>query len=769
MGAIFPAPLEFESHFTLADAPAAISAGAARGVPRRLPADPRVFQIVFLGLLLAAGVWLLDFSLRPAQIVLTFAAALVSQHLLSHWRGHLPVSYRSAIITALSLTLLLRADSLWAHPLAATLAISTKFVIRRRDKHLFNPGNVGVIFALSVLPGTWVSAGQWGHDVAFAGWLLMLGATVSHRARRGDISWSFLACYLGAIAMRVAWLGQRWAVWAHQFSNGALLLFAFFMISDPMTIPNSRRGRMVHAAIVAAAAYVWQFRCYRINGFPWALICAAPLVPIWDALWPAPKFEWTMQGGNEMPNETLRTVRRIALAALTFAIGIAISTSSGWAFCGFYVGKADAKLYNHASQVAYVRNGNRNVISIMNDYEGEPSEFALVVPVPVALRKDQIHVGDRELFTHLDSYSSPRLVEYYDPDPCPRPFAGMMDREAASNLAAAAPMEAKARAERARSLGVTIEATYTVGEYDIEILSATQSQGLETYLQQSGYKVPEGAHRALQPYIRQNLKFFVAKVNLKEQARTGLSYLRPIQFAFESPRFMLPIRLGMINAQGPQDLIIYLLTQNGRVETTNYRTVKLPTGMDLPTYIRDDFGDFYKAMFGEQVRRNDMTAVFSEYVWNLGTFCDPCSAPPLSGDELRQLGVYWVNPETRQGGIYPGGQSGPYEGQGPGQVMFTRLHVRYSAATFPEDLMFQETQDSENFQVRYVLRHPWAGPVGSCPAAQVYFDELRQRRQTEAVALADLTGWKIDEIYRKEGLDPAGMAKPMQWWQELWK
>jgi hypothetical protein len=476
-----------------------------------------------------------------------------------------------------------------------------------------------------------------------------------------------------------------------------------------------------------------------------------------------------MQGGNEMPNETIRTVRRIALAALTCAIGIAVSTSSAWAFCGFYVGKADAKLYNHASQVAYVRNGDRNVISIMNDYEGEPSEFALVVPVPVALRKDQIHVGDRELFTHLDSYSSPRLVEYYDPDPCPRPFAGMMDREAASNLAAAAPMEAKARAELAKSLGVTIEATYTVGEYDIEILSATQSQGLETYLQQSGYKVPEGAHRALQPYIRQNLKFFVAKVNLKEQARTGLSYLRPIQFAFESPRFMLPIRLGMINAQGPQDLIIYLLTQNGRVETTNYRTVKLPTGMDLPTYIRDDFGDFYKAMFGEQVRRNDMTAVFSEYVWNLGTFCDPCSAPPLSGDELRQLGVYWVNPEARQGGIYPGGQSWPYEGQGPGQVMFTRLHVRYSAATFPEDLMFQETQDSENFQVRYVLRHPWAGPVGSCPAAQVYFDGLRQRRQTEAVALADLTGWKIDEIYRKEGLDPAGMAKPMQWWQELWK
>jgi Na+-translocating ferredoxin:NAD+ oxidoreductase RnfD subunit len=768
MGAIFPLPLELESRFARSDAPAITPASAAGLMPRRLPTDSRVFQIMFLGLLLAAGVWLRDFSLQPAQIVLTFTAAIAAQHLLSHQFGRLPVSYRSAIITALSLTLLLRADSLWAHPLAATLAISSKFVIRRHGKHLFNPGNVGVIFALTVLPGTWVSPGQWGQDVTFAGWLIMLGATVSHRARRGDISWSFLVCYLGAIAMRVAWLGQRWAVWAHQFSNGALLLFAFFMISDPMTIPNSRRGRMVHAAIVALAAYIWQFQIYRINGFLWALICAAPLVPVWDAVWPAPKFEWTIQGGNEMPNENSGTVRRMALAALVCAIGIVVSASGAGAFCGFYVGKADAKLYNHGSQVAYVRNGDRNVISIMNDYEGEPSEFALVVPVPVALRKDQIHVGDRELFTHLDSYSSPRLVEYYDADPCPRPFAGMGAGTGA--IMGGAPMMRESdRAAIAKSLGVTIEATYTVGEYDIEILSATQSEGLETYLQQSGYKIPVGAHRALQPYIRQNLKFFVAKVNLTEQARTGLSYLRPIQFAFESPRFMLPIRLGMINAQGPQDLIIYLMTPNGRVETTNYRTVKLPTGMELPAYIRDDFGDFYKAMFGEQVRRNDMTAVFSEYVWNLGTFCDPCSAPPLSGDELRQLGVYWVNPEPRQGGIYPGGVSGPYEGQGPGQVMFTRLHVRYSAAAFPEDLMFQETRDSENFQVRYVLRHSWAGPAGSCSAAQAYFDGLRQRRQTEAVALADLTGWKIDEIYRKEGLDPAGMAKPAQWWQELWK
>jgi Na+-translocating ferredoxin:NAD+ oxidoreductase RnfD subunit len=772
MGSVITVPQGLDSQLTQLDTPVRRNQAA----PRIVPVDPRIFQILFLGVLLAAGARLRDFSLQPPQIVLTFAAALGTQHTLSRMHGHLPVSYRSALITVLGLTLLLRSDTLWAHPLAATAAISSKFLFRWKRKHVFNPANFGVILALCALPGTWVSPGQWGQDITFAGWLLMLGAVVSHRARRADISWSFLVIYLGLIAIRVAWLGQRWAVWTHQFGNGALLLFAFFMISDPMTIPNSRDGRLVHAAIVAIFACTWQFEFYRINGFLWALICAAPLVPVWDVLWPARKFEWTVQGGNEMSNKRIAAARRVAIAVLVCTLATTVGESGAWAFCGFYVGKADAALYNHASQVVYVRNGDRNVISIMNDYEGEPSEFALVVPVPVALHQDQIHVGDRELFTHLDSYSSPRLVEYYDPDPCPRMMgAGAGAIGEFCDGQHGRPHMEKSRAEMAKSLGVTIEATYTVGEYDIEILSATQSQGLETYLVQSGYKVPLGAHHALQPYIRQNLKFFVAKVNLKERARTGLSYLRPIQFALDSPRFMLPIRLGMMNAQGPQDLIIYLLTPNGRVETTNYRTVKLPTGMDLPAYIRDDFGGFYKAMFGEQVTRNEMSVVFSEYVWNLGLFCDPCSAPPLSAGELRQLGVFWINTDAGQSGTnpgaipYPGAMQGLYEGQGPGQVIFTRLHVRYSAATFPEDLMFQETQDTENFQVRYVLRHPWTGSAESCPAAQSYSTTLRQRRQTEAMALADLTGWQLDEIYRKEGIDPAAMTKPAQWWQGLWK
>ena len=170
-----------------------------------------------------------------------------------------------------------------------------------------------MIFAIVLLPGTWVSSGQWGADVATAAWLVMLGTLVTQRARRADISWTFAAFYLGAVALRVAYLGQRFAVWAHQLQNGALLLFAFFMISDPMTGPNSRRGRVAHAALVAAIAYAWQFRFYRTNGLIWALIVAAPAVPLWDALWPAQKFEWSQKGdGDEISTVSKTDVRDAA-------------------------------------------------------------------------------------------------------------------------------------------------------------------------------------------------------------------------------------------------------------------------------------------------------------------------------------------------------------------------------------------------------------------------------------------------------------------------
>lgn len=386
---------------------------------------------------------------------------------------------------------------------------------------------------------------------------------------------------------------------------------------------------------------------------------------------------------------------------------------------------------------------------MVNDFQGSPKEFAVVVPVPTFLKREQIHVGEKALVDHLDAYSAPRLVEYFDEDPCRMQIA-----ESVAAMAAPAPASKAMRDEvRRRSLGVTVEATYTVGEYDILILSAKESAGLETWLRENGYRIPNGASEILGSYLRQNMRFFVAKVNLQEQTKLGFTYLRPLQVAFESPKFMLPLRLGMINASGPQDLIVYALTRRGRVETTNYRTVKLPSDMDLPVYLKDrgEFGKFYKAMFTRQVEKHDARVVFTEYAWDM-RWCDPCAADPLTRAELRNLGVFWQDAMGSQ----------------PPNVYLTRLHVRYDGAHFPEDLVFQETPDRSNFQGRFVLRHAWSGPA-TCDAAAEYRRSVWQRQQEEAQRLASLTGWQLATIRTKMGLGATPPAEPATWWQRIWK
>jgi hypothetical protein len=298
---------------------------------------------------------------------------------------------------------------------------------------------------------------------------------------------------------------------------------------------------------------------------------------------------------------------------------------------------------------------------------------------------------------------------------------------------------------------VQVQAHYMVDEYEILILSAQQGGDLANWLIENGYRIPKGASRVLQSYIKQGMYFFVAKVNLAEQVRLGFTSLRPIQVAYESPKFMLPIRLGMVNAKGSQDLFVFALTRKGRVETTNYRAVKLPADMELPIFLKqpNEFGAFYKAMFTRQVESQNGHAVFTEYAWDM-RWCDPCAADPLSSDELRQLGVFWADRGERV----------------PSDVFLTRLHVRYDSAHFPEDLVFQETADRANFQGRYVLRHAWTG-ADACGEAAAYRQSVVERHSKEAEQLARLTGWTIDDIRKKMG--PELAARPAAWWETIWK
>lgn len=453
-----------------------------------------------------------------------------------------------------------------------------------------------------------------------------------------------------------------------------------------------------------------------------------------------------------------RSLKTTLFAAVSATAALAL-TGGAVAFCGFYVAKADTKLFNKASKVAIMRDSDRTVMTMANDFQGDLKEFAIVIPVPVVLEEGQIHVTENAILDHLDAYTAPRLVEYFDEDPCQVRY--MRDLAMAAPTAVA---EDAIGSAKKNSLGVTIEAEYTVGEYDIQILSADQSDGLAQWLTENGYKLPQGAAATLGSYIKQGTKFFVAKVNLEEQAHTGLKYLRPLQIAFESPKFLLPIRLGTLNAEGKQELFVFALTRSGRIETTNYRTVKLPTGMDVPLYVKDEFGKFYKSMFQTQAKQENERAVFLEYAWDMG-WCDPCAADPLSQDELRELGVYWLDGGGTGNGILP---RRPAPG-GAQDVFVTRLHLSYDAKHFPEDLIFKETGDRSNYQGRYVLRHPYQGDA-QCEAATQYRAELPKRFEKEAQTLANLTGWDIDDIRgnMSAGEQSFEPPKPESWWKRLW-
>ncbi len=416
------------------------------------------------------------------------------------------------------------------------------------------------------------------------------------------------------------------------------------------------------------------------------------------------------------------------------------------AFCGFYVAKADTALYNEASQVAIAKDGKRTVLTMANDFKGDVKDFAMVVPVPVILQEDQVHVGDPAILKRLDDFSAPRLVEYFDENPC-QVFRQSLDIESLRVPTAAMPQESRNEAD----LGVTIEAQFSVGEYDIVILSAKESNGLQTWLNRNGYKIPKGARSLLKPYIRQNMKFFVAKVNLEEFENSEFQKLRPLQMAFDSPKFMLPIRLGMINANAEQDLIVYLLSPKGQAELVNYRTANIPTDAEIPEFVKDEFGDFYTAMFETAHTKVGKRVAFREYAWDMSS-CDPCSANPLTPEELRKAGVFWLTERPQGDFVVPPRSTG---------VFITRLHVRYSREQFPEDLMFQETSNRQFFQGRYVMRHPYKGEA-DCPAGRRYQRSLPARLEKEAQTLAKLTGWDIQNIRQKMNFQP---PKPEPWWK----
>lgn len=254
--------------------------------------DPRYYQIAVLSSLVCFGVVALDFGIHWQNAVTIVATALGVQLLGTHYARLPRFDPLSPLITSLSLTLLLRTDELALAAAAAAIAIGGKFLIRFRGKHVFNPANMALVTLMLASDQVWVSSGQWGSAAIGAFTLACLGFLVLTRARRAETTIAFLLIYASMLFGRAVWLDDPLAIPMHQLQNGALLIFAFFMISDPKTTPNSAAGRVLFAAIVATIAFTIQFIYYEPNGPILALIISAPAVPLIDTLMRGQLYRW---------------------------------------------------------------------------------------------------------------------------------------------------------------------------------------------------------------------------------------------------------------------------------------------------------------------------------------------------------------------------------------------------------------------------------------------------------------------------------------------
>jgi enediyne biosynthesis protein E5 len=257
-----------------------------------VPRDPRILQIAFLGTFLFLGMESLDFQVPPWMPPALLATALATQWLCDWLFQRPPSGYLSPLISALGLSLLLRTDTWWVPPLAAVLAIASKYLIRVRGKHVFNPTNFGLTVAMLATAHAWCSPGQWGERGILWAWIFALGLAVAHRSFRTDVSLAFLGAWVLLKGARVLVLGQPVAVLLHQLSVGSLILFTFFMISDPKTTPDRRVARVGFGVAVAGLAFFLQHQLWVMNSPVWALLLLSPLVPAVDWLWPAPRFQW---------------------------------------------------------------------------------------------------------------------------------------------------------------------------------------------------------------------------------------------------------------------------------------------------------------------------------------------------------------------------------------------------------------------------------------------------------------------------------------------
>lgn len=281
--------------------------------------DPRNYQVSALTGLLLYGVLQLGFEVGPQQIFLTLGSVLATQWAAGRWFRLPSVDYRSSLISGLSLCLLGRAENPGWQVMAGVIAILSKFLVRWRGKHVFNPTNVALASVLLLSGGSaWVSPGQWGSVAVLAFLFVCLGGLVVMRAGRADVTLTFLVVWSALLFGRAWWLGDPATIPWHRLESGSLLLFAFFMISDPRTTPDSRTGRMLFALLVAVSAWWWQFLWFHNNGLIWSLVVWSPVVPLLDAWLPASRHQWLARRSAAVPAAPPSTNPSLSVVSVPF-------------------------------------------------------------------------------------------------------------------------------------------------------------------------------------------------------------------------------------------------------------------------------------------------------------------------------------------------------------------------------------------------------------------------------------------------------------------
>ncbi len=403
------------------------------------------------------------------------------------------------------------------------------------------------------------------------------------------------------------------------------------------------------------------------------------------------------------------------MSKLGLVLGSLVLARTAQAFCGFYVSGSGGKMFNDATQVVLMRDGTRTVLAMQNDYRGPLEDFALVVPVPTVLHEKDVQTLKADIFDRVESLGSPRLVEYWEEDPCPPEniYGGLLGNEAGEMSGS---FGFGMSGGGTGGGGVTIDDHFDVGEYNIMVLSATDSSGLEHWLRDNAYKIPKDAEPLLRPYVEGGSKFFVAKVDPKKvQLVDGHAALSPLRFHYDSDEFSLPIRLGMANSSGKQDLIVSIFSKDKRYEVANYKNVFIPTNFDVKPTVKARFAEFYAALFDKTVEANP-GAVVTEYAWTAtrSYHCDPCAELDVTSTDMSELG----------GDVIGGDIANSF--------VLTRLHARYGKRDMKDDLRFREAKpvtggrekysrsgieygatpaEQSFFQARYAVRHWWTGPL----------------------------------------------------------